>query len=376
MIYLVFLSFFLLFALLEVGGLKKQQARWALAGLTTLLILFVGLRYHTGSDWARYIRVYESADNSDAIEWGYYFLNRVFGTVFADYHVLQFVITAFVCLVFYRFVCRRSPYPTVTITLLVIFFFSTILMAQVRQSIALGIVILATRYIFERKLIPFVCVIGIGCMFHISAIAALPLYLLTLNFGKLIPVIVILTAQVFYFFPESLLSIIEWISPFLPGRLSDIAIAYLKSVFAERAGFSTGITYFSQLALALFAIVYLKPADKPMRFFINTLAVAMAIKGVASGVTVLQRLQPYYMVYGLVAYTHLFGIPFTKANWLRPAYVCGLMFVFALPFIRERTANPVVDFAGGRPAQYQWIPYYNSICHPPEATKRKDWEEK
>jgi hypothetical protein len=371
MIYILLISTLILFSFLEVCGLKKQQALQIFAGLSTVLILFAGLRYHTGSDWSTYIRFFNSASNTVHFESGYYILNRMFKWIFNDYYVMQFAITAFVGIVFFKFIIRHSPYPIVTLTLFVALFFSDILMAQVRQSIALAIVVLSTKYIFKRKMIPFLCVIAIASSFHISAIVATPLYFLTKKWSYGLPIVLILGAQAFYFFPEVLLSLVKFITPALPGRLANIATMYANNnAFGQKAMFGAGLFYLVQLGLALWIVIFIRPTDKRMSFFINALTIAVMIKSISTGMDVLYRLQVYYLIFGLIAYTC-----FRKTTQLRAVYICVLLMLFSGAFIKTRTANHPVPIANNRPAQYQWIPYYNVLCHPPEAKYRKDWNQ-
>ncbi|GHT57247.1 hypothetical protein FACS18945_1050 [Bacteroidia bacterium] len=183
-----------------------------------------------------------------------------------------------------------------------------------------------------------------------------------------------IAAQVFYFNPELIKSIVLFIAPYLPDRLSHNAVMYMTSYFAKRTEFGTGLFYLGQMMLSIFVVVFIKPKDDKAAFFLNTLAVFVIIKGFAIGLEIIGRLEPYYLVYAIIAYTYLFDIQFKRLKSVYVICACVLLLFFAAPYIRGIMKTDT-DALTGRPANYAIVPYYNVLSHPPEATTRKDWFE-
>lgn len=379
-IYIIIFSLFFGASILEAGGLKKHQARWLLGGLAAILILFVGLRYNTGADWNMYNKVFDESLSSNMqhkVEYGYLLLNKIFKIVFDNYYVLQFFATLFFVLSVCKFYKKEATYPIAALTLLMCFMLFNIMMAQVRQSIAVAIIVLFSNYIFERKLLHFLIVISVASFFHASAVAAIPLYFLYRNYGKIIPIALILAANIFYFYPDALKILILQVAPILPESLSNKTIWYMQSIFVEKLEFNTGLFYLSQLAITLLLVLLVKIKDNKTAFFVNSLAIFAIIKAFSVSVSVLGRLESYYLVFAVVAFTYIWDIKIEKIQlyWTKLAFATVLLLFFYVPLILSVTSTAISSLTN-RPENYARVPYYNCIFHPEEAKLRKDWEQK
>jgi len=374
-IYIVIFLLFYSASILEVGGLKKNQASWLFLGLAVLLILFVGLRYNTGSDWFMYTRLFDGEPFET--EYGYLLLNNFFKKIIDNYYVLQFFVTLFFVFSIGRFYKKEAPYPMAALTLLMSFMLFNILMAQVRQSIAVAIIVLFSNYIFERKLLRFLLVIFVASFFHSSAVAAIPLYFLHRNYGKIIPVLLILVSNIFFFFPNLLEIIVLQIAPILPKTLSMKATYYMGSIFAQKGEFNTGLFYLSQLAITLLLILLVNIKDKKTAFFVNSLSVFTIIKALSISVYILDRLGAYYLVFAIIAFTYILDIKikYIQLYYTKLIFAAVLLLFFYVIPIRSITSRKI-DKLTNRVENYAMVPYYNCIIHPEEATSRKDWNEK
>lgn len=376
-IYIVIFSLFFGASVLEASGLKKNQASWLFTALAGLLALFVGLRYNTGSDWYAYSNFFNngvSQGDTNGWEYGFVFVNKIFKAIFNNYYVLQFSATCFICLSACKLFKRYSEYPILVMSIFFLLFFDGILMAQVRQSIALSIIALGSKYIFDRKFILFLCMIALACLFHISAVMAIPLYFLNRNFGRIVPVVVVLIAQIFYFFPEIVFSLIRFVTPYLPERLSTLSEIYLATIFAKKAILSTGIYYLTTVFLVILLLLFVRPKNDKETFFMNALVIAFFIKGLSTGVFIMERFQAYYLLFGIIAYPYLLSLLQRIKGTSIVVALCLCMF-FAVPNFRLLTSTKISDLTG-RPNNYAIVPYYNVLIHPQKATIRKDWNEK
>jgi len=373
-----FIIFLLLFvaSMLEAGGLQKRQAGWVFIGLSIMITLFVGLRYHTGADWLLYKETFNGVSNS-GMEYGYLLLNKIFKAVFDNYYVLQFSATLFFIFAICRFYQKEAPYPIAALVLIVSFLLFNILMAQVRQSLAIAIILLFSNYIFERKFWYFLLGIFIASFFHASAIVAIPLYFLYKNYGKTLQIALILVANIFYFYPELLKIIVVQVAPILPDIISVKAINYMETIFAEKMKFNTGLGYLSQSAIILVVILFAKIKDNKSAFFINTLTVFAIVKALTISVAILERIESYYLVYAVIALTYIWDIKIKNVQLYctRLIFAGTLILYFYVSPLRalvSKEINPITN----RPENYTKVPYYNVLSHPPEASTRKDWIEK
>jgi hypothetical protein len=336
------------------------------------------LRYKTGRDWGSYIRLFESIpQNKDfTVEPGYVWLNRIIYYTIGNYFVLQFIASFFIIYAYYNFIKKHSRFPIFSLGLFILFFFSDILMCQVRQSIAMGIILLGIENVFERKLIKFLFYILAASMFHISAVCAILIYFLYNYFGKVLSFFLLLFSTLSYFYHDIIYFMVEKATVFLPGRLGFLALRYLNSeIFSRTAEFGTGLVYIGNLLMAIFILCICKSRSKKAWFFVNCLVMAQIISSIATGFSIIQRFRAYYLMFGILAYENLFtAVSFKKISSLFYLYLCMIVLFFSLPFFRERTVHSY-DELSGRDTQYYYIPYYNVFYHPYQAEFRKDWDE-
>ncbi|GHV43656.1 hypothetical protein FACS1894180_3380 [Bacteroidia bacterium] len=345
--------------------------------MAVLLTLFVGLRYYTGADWMMYLTAFEHPEwVFKSFESGYVFVSQIFRIIFNNYYVFQFTASAFIIFAASRLFKKYSNYPIACLALMLCFLMRNILMAQVRQSIALAIIVLFADYIFDRKLVHFLLVVFIAMLFHKSALVALPLYLLYKNYGKILPISLILVANVFYFYPETLAAIVNSIAPFLPGGLSTKVAEYLTTVHADAMKFNTGLYYFGQLTIILVVIIFSKMKDKRTAFFANSLAIFAIVRAFTISIKIFERVEAYYLIFGLLAIASVWDVDlkFIKTKISKPIIAAAIIAFLFIPNVKFLLpSNPNVSPLNGRKEAYQWKPYYNCIIHPKEASQRLDW---
>lgn len=153
-----------------------------------------------GTDILVYVNhTFEAASRSNSIsaliqavelEKLYLILNYAVAKLFTDVHWIYFFVslipTTFIYLGLYYYKEKVSMWFGMLLYLLT---FYNLSLNMVRQSMALGIVFYATRYVIERKLLKFFLLIFIAAQFHITAyfgIALLLIYILTFGKNKLI----------------------------------------------------------------------------------------------------------------------------------------------------------------------------------------------
>jgi len=249
-------------------------------------------------------------------------------------------------------------------------------MCQVRQSIAVAVIVLATPYILDRKMIKFLFFIFIASLFHISAICAIPLYFLNFKISKLILIPVVIGSMLFYYQHDLLGNIILVLVPFLPGRLGIIAAAYLKNdLFNKQVEFNTGIYYIARIILVLLFLCFIKIKDKRDYFFINASIFAVVLSQMGNGIMILGRLVAYYQIYAVIAYVYFFKlVSFRKLEKILVIYASCILLFFTIPIIRALTDTKISELSH-KPRNHGAIPYYNALYHPWKAQYRKDWNQ-
>lgn len=375
----IFIVIILLFgAIIEVFG-KTKNTKLYFVVCAILIVLFAGLRYNTGADWGVYIPTFykmPELGNIENWELGYYWINLVFYYVFGDYYVLQFTASAFLMCSVARFLWRHTDYPIFSLLLFFIMFVNNgILMAQVRQSIAVAVILFGYEYIINRSLGKFLCIVMLACLFHISAIFAFPLYFLTKKVPKFILITLILIFQIFYFVPETTAYIVKFFLPYMPERLEKIGNIYVRHIlYGDKVQFNTGIYYIASVLLSIFVIYFANYKDEKKSFLLNALAISMIIGALSTSMSILGRFKSYYLVYAIAAYPLILNLKFTRiASKSSSLIIMLLIFCFCyIPFHRRLTSEQI-DSLTKRPMNYSWNPYYNVIHHPQEAEKRKDW---
>jgi hypothetical protein len=381
MIYLIIIFILFFSAMAETAGVNRKTEKVFQFFLVSMIILFIGLRYNTGYDYHAYSRFFDISTlnykyYSEFSHWeiGYVLLNKTFKYIFGNYYVMQFAITAFVCIAVYRFIIRYSKYPLVSLCLFFTFFYA-VLMSIVRQSIAMAIMIISTKYILNRKLLPFIIMTTLACMFHTSAICMIPLYFMNHNFGKKILIAVTIACPLLARAKEFMiliLSLIVKILP-LPARLSEIIIIYINSPRYSSSSLATnsGSYYLINIIIILFLYIFIIP-KKNNSFFLNVLCLSLVFQSLSIAFYVFHRIGYYFSLFNVVTYTYLLTlINFKKLKEIFYIYSFIILLYFTLPYIATFTwQRNAISRESGYKKLYTLVPYYNSIYHPYKAQFR------
>lgn len=181
------LPYFLVLSLVVswVMLIKKAFNRNAFWLPLITLALFSGIRSsRVGTDSGAYVWDFVSQldtsyfkFNSD-VEFGYQLL--VYGLLHLthNYFWLFFISGLIVVYCYLKTLNKYSINYTLSIFLFITLGSYTFFFNGLRQGLAMAIFALATPYLLERKLIPYIFICGIASLFHISAIFMLPFYFL------------------------------------------------------------------------------------------------------------------------------------------------------------------------------------------------------
>lgn len=191
-IYIFTIFIFFIFSYLEIRSTITEKEKYFLyVILFVLLIVQVGLRWETGTDWVYYNENFSNSTSLQNIlinvlvgfEIGYGFAVYVI-RLFTDNYVYLLLIHA---LVYYYLIFKASkklsPFPILSLLL-----FYTLTMGYLgsnRQLIALGICLYALKYVVERKATIFFSLVFLAFLFHTSALLFSVYYFLNKDFKKI-----------------------------------------------------------------------------------------------------------------------------------------------------------------------------------------------
>lgn len=179
-IYVLIYVIIFVFTILESS---KQYAR--ISKLTSwftmlLMILFIGLRWETGTDWESYKELYDTLEldwtfliNIYHFDVGYVIFNALI-KMLTDNYTIFLIINAFITIyILWRLVVKTSPYPNLSLFLFYTAFMIIQFMGSNRRMMAMVFVLWAFYYLFKKNKLAFYLMIALAFLFHRSAIVCL-----------------------------------------------------------------------------------------------------------------------------------------------------------------------------------------------------------
>lgn len=377
---MIYVGFLLIFALASFFDTSREEISLKSVSLLILFLItvfFIGLRYYTGSDWSSYIKYFNTVSwDSNTYEFGYKLLNLFVKSTVNDYFFVQFLATLFFSFSVFRFYYKyNNQYLFLSIFLVLSIYFSELFMSQVRQSLAIGVLLFGTGFLLDGKWIKYCICVFIASLFHKTAVFAFVFFLFCIDVPKFVRILIVFSSIVLLQFPEILTQTLLYISQIFPGKLQATAVSYLNSdIFGGTTELGTGMYFYSRSLLVLIIILFYTPQTKQDVFFLNAMIAGILIKNLSLGVFILSRIESYVGLYAIIGFTRLFEIRFVK-EWrdIFCIVFCLFIFYFGIPFYLGRTTHGISELTG-RDGQYQYLPYYNVFFHP-DGFYRKDWNE-
>lgn len=199
-IYFATILLLFLFAFLEAYyTLSAKTKRFLFFVTYVVLVLQVGLRWETGTDWIPYLSHFESfkwgiknASLINMFEYGYnlfVWIVRVFTINYSVFLVVHAIIFYFLIL---RSFERYTPY--LFIAILMFYVLSMGMIGSNRQLIALAICIYSLRYVVEKNPVKFSLLIFLAANFHITAVLFIIYYFLDREFKPLTIALILISA--------------------------------------------------------------------------------------------------------------------------------------------------------------------------------------
>lgn len=174
-IYLFTIILLFIFSIIETNYSVKINTRKIMHfSIYFILVLQVGLRWETGTDWIPYLSHFNSISDfasasplKNGFEYGYNILVLLIKLIFSNYSF--FLVVHAIVYYFLIFISLKRYNPYFYLTLLMLYTLTMGMMGSNRQLIALAICIYAVRFILEKRPIIFFLLIAIAITFHTTA---------------------------------------------------------------------------------------------------------------------------------------------------------------------------------------------------------------
>lgn len=253
----------------------SEKHRWAAVLFSALpMILIAALRYDVGEDYLyTYVPYFEqvqqlSESSYDRMEPLYHLLNAIIARLHGSY-IWVFAISA---VIFYSAVYAQvfddSPYPPLSIFLIVGMGYCFVFFNAMRQMMGCAILLFSLRYIRKRRFFPFLICVLLATGFHVSCALFIAMYWISRI--RIRPTMSLLLIA-------AIIAAGQWVGLFLRWLISKTQYAvYLLSIF------DTGETAYVMLAinavlLAVMAYCYRNDAQYQMYYNMQLAALIITI---------------------------------------------------------------------------------------------------
>ncbi|MBP3634638.1 MAG: EpsG family protein [Oscillospiraceae bacterium] len=242
-----------------------------------------------------YRRIWDGWRVEETVKDGvFYMLAKVFSEVGASSSVWM----GFISLLFAAgaswFIFRNSAKPMLSLTLLLSLEYFQFTLSGLRQTMALSIVLLFSyEFILQRKPVHFIISLLVASLFHSSALAFLPAYIVAgwkLGWKQVVLVSVLLF--IFFFFPDSIRSAIE-------------ALAWNDTIasYATRTKGLSWSGFVIQLCILVFCLFFRKDMKLNSQWrwlridaFINCMVIGLCLLVLSTQIAEMFRIAYYYTI--------------------------------------------------------------------------------
>ena len=179
----------IVYSFLEVNNYKNYSSVWVVIAFLTI---FIGLRYWIGADYGSYFKAYRdfgtkldtldildmilNKEKREQMEWLYLLFGNIIYEAGFSFYFFTFLLAIVSISIKYKAFTEHAVYPAFAMLL---FMFPTIFVSdggQMRQGMAMGILLFSFRYIKERKLLMFLFTVYLAISFHTSTTIFIVVY--------------------------------------------------------------------------------------------------------------------------------------------------------------------------------------------------------
>lgn len=196
-VFLYFSIIALTLFLMQVIPLRNHRERKSLLGnikmvlsiflISYPLIVLLGSRINIGTDYANYERLYDyyldtGITTFEPFFYSLFWLGDKYQWNFDTFIIITSILCVIVPLGFIKIKFSKEDLFVATFTLLVLLFGAWFNI--IRQSIAMGVLLISIHYLIKGKVIPYVLIVLIASLCHISSLLFLPILLVIRTIQK------------------------------------------------------------------------------------------------------------------------------------------------------------------------------------------------
>jgi len=233
-IYFLTILIIFYFSFLDIRyTLSLSTKRYMISAVYLLLVIQVGLRWETGTDWNPYLDHFKSIENFDStsplvngFEYGYSIMVWAIKHIYADYSFFLLIHAIIYYLLILRSFQRYTPY--LFISLLMFYTLSIGMMGSNRQLIALAICLYSLKYLNDNKPFLFFLLVIIAINFHTTAFVFIIYYFLN---RKINPYFIIVVLGCSFIIGKSQLPLnfFSYVGDLIGGHSATKTLIYLDS---------------------------------------------------------------------------------------------------------------------------------------------------
>lgn len=161
----------------------SQRRRWISILVSALPMIFIAaLRYDVGKDYLRtYVAYFENVQQLESsgyshLEILYHWLNVIVVWLHGDYVWVFAIMAVLFYLPVYARIFENSPYPPLSIFLIVGMCYCFVFFNAMRQMVGCAILLYSVRFIKERRFLPFLLCTALATGFHQSCVLFIAMY--------------------------------------------------------------------------------------------------------------------------------------------------------------------------------------------------------
>lgn len=179
-----YLGLFAIMMIFMLLGRVTMSSIWAWLGVI-ILALVAGLRYETGNDFLPYKTIYAGDYSAGQVEPGFLFLRNLFNWIHAPFWIFLLAWAVVTLILFYFFAKEYFRPAIIPIAYYLSRFFFMRDMGQIRASLVCVTCMLALKFVYDEKPLPFLVIVGLSATIHVSALFFLLIYPFWLLFRRI-----------------------------------------------------------------------------------------------------------------------------------------------------------------------------------------------
>lgn len=188
MFYLIIFLVLSVLACLQLHFSDQRSTRIIIALAALIMIAVAGLRFETGGDWDTYTAIFNAVPSLSRgwlthplithrhIGVAFVALCSLVKTCGGSIQTLFFIVSAVNISLIALALPKYTRYPVLGLLAYYCLLFFSLEMIYIRQATAVSLCFFALQYMDSKRLVPYMLLVALASLFHVSAIVMVPLY--------------------------------------------------------------------------------------------------------------------------------------------------------------------------------------------------------